>query len=226
MKYFSLVLATLLLALPVEAQVVIQPAYSDTNAVAAAQAGMTSFTNPNIAMPNGANIAHTIYQARGTVTVSGTSAATVFNATGDGSLTIQPAAMFVGARFRFHYAGIGQTGALNVATVAACQKLAAVSLACATTAALPASLAAVPFYSDMVCTVLTTGASGTMSCIGEIVYTVGLSSSAPLVTTLGGAAPVTIDTTAARTWNATVQLSSAIGSPSLTVYDAYIMQEN
>lgn len=203
----------------------IPSAYTDAQALAAASA-MTAFTSANIAMPNGANIAHTIYQARNAVTISGTSATTVFSGTGDGNLTIQPVAMFVGARFHLVIAGRGQTGALNVAAITACVKLGAVSLICGTTAALPVSTAAIPFSADVVCTVRSTGASGTMSCVGAMGYVVGLSSGSALWTDLSTTSVVTIDTTAARAWDVTAQLSSAVGSPSLTVYDAFNMQEN
>lgn len=187
---------------------------------------VTSFTSPNISMPNGANIAHTIYQSRVNTTISGTTAATVFSATGDGSLTILPAAMFVGARFHLVFGGRGQTGVANVSTVTGCLKLSAVSLVCGTTLALPVSLAAIPFSADVVCTVLSTGVSGTMSCKGALGYATGLSSSSPLMTDLTTTSPITINTTVNQTWDATAQLSSAIGAPSLTVYDAYIIQEN
>ena len=186
-------------------------------------------TNANIAMPNGANLAHTIYQSRpagGSVTVSGSSVQSVFSATGDGSLTIQPVAMFVGARFHAVFGGRGQTGTLNVSTVTGCLKLGSVSLVCGTTLALPASLSAVPFAADVICTVRSVGVSGTMSCKGEMRYATGLSSSSPLMTDLTTTSVATINTTTAQTWDATIQLSSTVGSPSLTIYDAYIIQEN
>lgn len=221
----KLALALALIAFPVAAQVSSAPGYTDAQAAAAASA-ITAFTSPNIQMPNGAYIAHTIYQARGSVTTSSTSAATVFNATGDGSLTVSPAAMFVGARFHAYFGGRGQTGAASVSTVTGCLKLGSVSLICGTTLALPASASAIPFGADVICTVRSTGATGTMSCKGEMRYAAGLSSAAPLTTDLTTTSLVTIDTTASRAWDATIQLSSTIGSPSLTVYDAYIIQEN
>ena len=46
--------------------VAIPAAYTDAQARTAAQ-GITSFTNPNITMPNGANISHTIFQSRGAI---------------------------------------------------------------------------------------------------------------------------------------------------------------
>lgn len=192
-------------------------------------AGVTAFTSPNIAMPNGGNIGHLIYQSRpggGSTVISGTSATTVFSATGDGSLTVPSASMFLGARFRVMGGGIGQTGGLNVSTVAGCLKLGSVSLICNTTAALPASLAAIPFRFEVVCTVKSIGASGTMSCRGGLFYATGLSSASVFATDLTSTSAVTIDTTVSQTWDATVQLSSGIGSPSLTVYDACIIQEN
>lgn len=200
--------------------------YTDGLAVAAAQNGMTSFVSPNIAMPNGANIAHTIYQGRGSLSLSGTSEQSCFVGTGDGNQTLQPAAMFLGARFRISCAGIGLTGALNVSTVTVKVKFGSTVISTGVTAALPASLAAIPFRGDVVCVIRSTGASGTASCTGGLTYATGLSSSAPLLTDLTATSPVTIDTTATQKLDATVTLSSAIGSPSLAVYDAYIIQEN
>lgn len=200
--------------------------YTDGAAVSAAQAGMTSFANPNLAMPNGANIAHTIYQGRGALTLSGTSEQSCFVGTGDGNQTLQPAAMFLGARFRVTCVGIGQTGALNVATVTAKVKFGSTVISSGVTAALPASLSSIPFRGDVVCVIRSVGSSGTAVCTGGLAYATGLSSSAPLLTDLTATSAVTINTTVTQKLDATITMSSAVGSPSLAVYDAYILQEN
>ena len=134
--------------------------------------------------------------------------------------------MFVGARFHIYIGGRGQTGALNVSTVAACIKLGGVSLVCGTTLGLPASLSAFPFWDDLICTVRSVGVSGTIACRGSLLLSPGLSSSTPLTTDLTTTSVVTINTTIPEAWDATAQLSSTVGSPSLTVYDAFIIQEN
>lgn len=220
---FGLILTVL--ASPVCAQVSGSD-YSDAQAVAAAQAGLSTFGNPNLAMPNGANIAHTIYQARGAVTISGTSEATCFNATGDGNQTVQPVAMFVGARFHIYCSGRGQTGLANISTVTAKVKFGSTVIVSGVTLALPASTSAIPFWSDVVCTILSTGSSGTMTCGGGIQYAPGLSSATPFTTDMTSTSAVTLNTTIAQKIDATATLSNTIGSPSLTVYDAYIIQEN
>ena len=202
--------------------------YTDAQARAAAST-ITSFSSANIAMPNGANLAHTIYQARpagGFLTIAGTGEQSVFATTGDGNLTVQPIAMFVGARFHLHDRGRATTGTLNVSGITARLKLGGVTLVSGSTIGLPVSLTNIPFWSDIDCKVLSTGVTGSILCYGALHYAAGTSSSALVLTDMSSAIPVTINTTIAQTWEATVQLSSLIGAPSVVIYDAFIIQEN
>lgn len=218
-------LALAFLAAPAAAQVSNPPDLSSYTGSLSA----TAFSSPNISMPNGANLAHTIFQGRpvgGFLSISGTTEQTVFSSTGDGNLTIQPAAMFVGARFHLHDRGRATTGLANVSTITSRLKIGSVTLVTGTTLGLPASLGNIPFWSDIDCKVLSVGVSGLMLCYGALHYGTGISSGPVLMSDMSNSAAITINTTVAQTWDATVQLSSVIGTPSIVVYDAFIIQEN
>lgn len=225
------ILAALILSfapLHLLAQTTVSPGYTDGEAVAAAQAGISNFSSPNLMMPNAANLTHTIYGWASSTGVSVVPSAdtSVFGTGGAGSLTMPDVGFFQNAQFDILAEGIGTTGLANVSTLTFKIKLGSTAIATATTGALPALISQIPVLLHATCTVLATGASGQVFCTGSIFIGSGLGSFTPAGTFIFTGSPSTINLTSGATWDVTAALSSAIGSPSVKFYTARIIQTN
>lgn len=186
--------------------------------------GMTSFSSPNLQMPNGGFLAHMIYTATSGSTISGTSDASCFGATGIGSQSPTAAAFYAGAKFRIQCSGTYNTGALSIATLTIKVKFGATAIATFTSVALPVSITGPSWYIDVTCTVRTGGVSGSVVCsriFGFATAAGGLIGDYPLIST----SPVSVDLSGTTTKiDVTGAFSSLTGSPSATTVESSIEQ--
>lgn len=188
-----------------------------------AASNVSTFTNPNLTMPNGANVSHTIFSSAAPVTITGTTDASSFPATGSGSQTVPAAGFFVGAKFNIKNSGIATTGLLNTATVTVKVKIAGTTIVSVTTASLPVNLATIPFDSDTTCTVMS---ANSVFCFGKITIGSGLTNIAPAISYITATTPTTVTLSAGGKIDGTVAFSNTTGSPSMTIYDGLITQQN
>lgn len=199
----------------------------NASATTAAQAGITSFSSPNLQMPNGGYLSHTIFSATATQTINTASETSCFSATGVGSQSVPLAAFKIGSKFHIQCGGAYTTGVASVATVLMKVKFGSTVIASFTTPALPTSASALGFKLDETCTVRTTGASGTVVCTGALTYASAAIGGAPVWNPIVSAGAVTVDLSGTTTlMDATNTLSSIVSSPSASVYEASIVQEN
>jgi len=147
-----------------------------------------------------------LFAQTATVTFSNTTSETTLVGAGTGSTTLTGGTAYVGQTFRLVSAGTVNGGW----TFYSRYKLGSVTLASLNT--YPGNSGDVPVVSGVLCTVRTTGASGTLSCQGLI-----KTASAPTVVVSTGT--VTVDLTTDQTWGRTDQWASASSTSStLTLF--------
>lgn len=203
------------------------PGYTDAQAIAAVQNGLTSFANPNLQMPNGAYIAHTIYNATSSATINGSSDETCFGSSGLGNQSVPTVGFYAGAKFVIQCGGSYTTGVASVATLTIKIKFGSTAVATFTTLALPSSVTGLAWFVDATCTVRVAGVSGSIVCTRGVSYVTTSIGVAPLFNPLLTASPVSVDLSGTTTKiDVTGSFSSLVGSPSATSIESSIQQVN
>lgn len=152
----------------------------------------------------------TIFATTASSTINSSSDVSCFG-TGAGAGTTIPAnGPYIGNTYRLICRGIYTTPAVNLSTSTVKIKWGATTVASVTTAALTSSATNLPFSIDVICTIRTTGASGSMICGGSFQYAGALTGIATVFNSLSIASVATIDTTVSSKIDATMAINGSL----------------
>lgn len=159
----------------------------------------------------------TILISNAAQSIASTSDVSCFSATITGpGATIPANGPYAGNTYRLICRGVFSTPLTSVGTLTAKIKWGATTVSSVTSATLTASATNLPFYIDVICTIQTSGASGTMSCGGAFNYSAALIGLGPVLNNLTTTSPVTINTTTNSKIDATLAFSSIAGGQTAT----------
>lgn len=175
---------------------------------------------------NGRLTSVSMYVPTANQVMASTSDVSCFSGTGSGSKTIAANTAYVGQTFQLTCSGWYTTPGLNTATLTAKIKWGSTVISSVTTPAFPSSANNLPFYATVLCTVISTGATGSMGCFGGLYYVTGLTGASYLFASLGTASPTTINTTTSNALDGTGAWSSVAGGQTATVTSGAILQVN
>lgn len=154
----------------------------------------------------------TIWSAQARQTIASASDVSCFSATGSGpGLTIPANGPYAGNQYLLTCKGVYSVPNLNVATLTAKIKWGSTTVVSVTAPAIAVLTTNFPFTANASCTVLTSGASGTMECFASLCFSTVLTNIAPLCSFAITSSGVTIDTTVSSKIDMTAAWSSIAG---------------
>lgn len=174
------------------------------------------FPNAQGQLPSMANgiAPSTIFAATASSTINSSSDTSCFG-TGVGSgATIPANGPYAGNTYRLLCRGVYTAPAANLATSTVKIKWGATTVASVTTAALTSSATDLPFSIDVICTIRTAGASGSMICGGSFQYAGALTGLATVFNSLSIASVATINTTVSSKIDATMAINGSLTTQS------------
>lgn len=166
-------------------------------------------------------LAGNIFTSTADKTLNSATPTTAF-ASGVGTLVFPANSLRVGKKFNITGTGYYSTPIGNTATVTITPSIAsstATTISTVTTAIFPASATNFPFNFNMTCTVRAIGASATLVCDGDFLYTTALSGVAKTSNSLSTVGTITFDSTVAETIDVKVNWS-AVTTQTATVQEA------
>lgn len=155
----------------------------------------------------------TILISNAAQTINSGSDTSCFSATSVGAPglnTIPANGPYAGNTYRLLCRGVYTTPALNTSTTTVKIKWGATTVSTVTSAALTVSAVNLPFTIDVLCTIQSPGASGTMSCAGSFQYAAALTGLATVYNSLTIASAATINTTTSSKVDVTFSISGSI----------------
>jgi hypothetical protein len=162
----------------------------------------------------GTGVASTLWTSAAAQSMASTSDVSCFSPSGTGPGQTVPAnTVSIGNYFHLYCTGYYSTPIANTATVTVKINWGGTNIVSITTAALPASASNFPFTLDVVCTVRTIGATGTIICSGGLYYSAALAGVALLFNSMLSTT-VVINTTTSNKIDVTAAWSTVAGSQS------------
>lgn len=159
-------------------------------------AALTPAVNAPLLSMAGGTAPSTIWSTTARQTMATTSDVSCFSATGQGpGLTIPANGGYAGNQYLLTCGGVFTVPNLNASTVTAKVKWGATTVASVTVPAVAVASTNFPFTAQANCTIITTGATGSMECFGSVCFSAALTGIAPLCSFVITASAVTIDTT-------------------------------
>lgn len=140
-----------------------------------------------------------------------------FSATAVGpGATIPGNGPYAGNTYHIRCRGVFTTPLTSVGTLTVKIKWASTVVSTVTTGTLTASATNLPFDLDVICTIQTSGSSGTMSCGGAFNYSAALTGLSSVFNSLSITSPATINTTVSSKIDATMAFSTVAGGQTAT----------
>lgn len=152
----------------------------------------------------------TIFATTASSTINSSLDVSCFGTGAGAGATIPANGPYIGNTYRLICRGIYTTPAVNLSTSTVKIKWGATTVASVTTAALTSSATNLPFSIDVICTIRTTGASGSMICGGSFQYAGALTGIATVFNSLSIASVATIDTTVSSKIDATMAINGSL----------------
>lgn len=171
------------------------------------QATTPAVNSPLLSMAGG-TAPSTIFVSTVSSTINTTGDISCFGTGVGPGRTIGANQAYIGNTYRILCRGVYTTPLANTSTVTAKIKWGATTIVSVTTGALPASATNFPFQVDVICTVRSIGASGSIVCNGGMSYVAALAGLSFLFNSLDTPTAVTIDTTGSSLLDATASWSA------------------
>lgn len=166
----------------------------------------------------------TIWSSTARQVMASASDVSCFSATGTGpGLTIPANGPYAGNQYLLNCVGVYSVPNLNAATVTAKVKWGSTTVASVVVPAIAILTTNFPFSATASCTIITSGATGTVECVASMCFSAALTAIAPLCSYAITASPVTIDTTTASKIDMTAAWSTVAGGQTASTIIANAM---